>query len=192
MTLNMSDATKLLKKIVSKDNHWKVELLHGWQQIQLLQNYKVTIEFILDKTLVLGVLHPTIAQQLTMHITQILQQLKQICPQHKIEKLAFRTIDAKKNHNQKKNPNDKTKYIKELQLSLCSTSQYSWQGIILNQKELKSLDSVCCQRLKKLLQKFYAKCKHKEWLHAHANRKEHGFNLAVTQPGNCPKILNAH
>lgn len=163
----MSNPTKIIKKIISKDNHWKVDLLSSWQEITRLSASQIRIEAILDKTLVLGVAHPAVAHQLSMSSQALMAKLKKIVPNCKVERLAFRTVDFQsETENQQESASDAQDG--EQQLSITSTLATGGQEVYLNKKELQSLDSVCCERLKKLLRKFYARCKRKEAFNAQA------------------------
>ncbi len=165
----MSNVTKLIKTMVSAESHWKIDLLMGWQSIRQLSGGQIKIEAILDKTLVLGVPHPAIAQQLSICSKEIFAKLKQISPNNKIERLYFQTVDFAKIDVVKNNITEH-KPNKEQQLSLCANTPHYWKTMSLTEKELKSLDSVYCKRLKQLLQKFYARCKRKEALNAQTNK----------------------
>lgn len=165
----MADPTKLIKKIIPQNSHWKIDLLNNWQEITTLAGSNLKIESILDKTLVVGVPHPAIAHQLSMVCQALLEKLKSIVPDCKIERLAFKIVDfcskEKAPFCQKtdKKPEPENK---EHQLSIQNPFGLFGFEISLNQKEMKSLDSVCCQRLKKLLHKFYVRCKKKEAFNA--------------------------
>jgi hypothetical protein len=167
----MSDIAKRIKKLVLKESHWKVDLLVGWQTIRQLSSSQVKIEAILDKTLVLGVPHPAIAQQLSIYSKEIFLKLKEIAPSNKIERLFFQTVECT-NVEIIKPKSAEQKVNGERQLSICITAPFYWKNMFLTEKELKSLDSVCCKRLKQLLQKFYARCKRKEALNAEASNSQ--------------------
>lgn len=163
----MSDSEKIIKKIVSKNNHWKVDLLSRWREIVGSWEKQVKIEAILDKTLILGVCHPAVAHQLLMSSDLFMSKLKKMVPNCKIERLAFKTVDFKTEEQKAKE--EKVESLDgEQQLSITNPFGLGSNNVPLNKKELKSLDSVCCERLKKLLRSFYARCKRKEALNAQA------------------------
>lgn len=159
----MAEAEKLLKKLISKENHWKLDLLAGWHAIQQFASGQVKIQVILEKTLVLAVPHPAIAQQLSISAKQVFAKLKEISPYNTIERLAFQVVDFDAIAPKKKSTPEQ-KIDAEQQLSICHITPNSWKTIILSEKELKSLDSVCCKGLKQALKNFYARCKRKEAL----------------------------
>lgn len=171
----MIKAEELIRKFILKDKQWKVDLLSKWQTIQSLSNNPIKIQVILDKTLVLGVSHPAIAQQLSMSAKQILKKLKELAPSNTIERLAFQVIDvdaSNENKLEKKNKIVEEKTVNEQQLSICHTQLNYWKILTLSEQESKSLNLVCCTRLKQALKNFYARCKRKEALNVQNQRKQ--------------------
>lgn len=162
----MIDAAKLIKKIIPKNSHWKIDLLNNWQEITNLAGSKLKIESILDKTLVLGVPHPAIAHQLSMACQALLEKLKKVVPECRIERFAFKIVDFCSKNTKNEILQTPEPENKEHQLSIQNPIGLFGFEINLNQKEMQSLDSVCCQRLKKLLHKFYVRCKKKEAFNA--------------------------
>lgn len=168
----MTDAAKLIKKIIPKNSHWKIDLLNNWQEITNLAGSQLKIESILDKTLVIGVPHPAIAHQLSMVCQALLEKLRTLVPECKIERFAFKTVDfLSKNNKVETKETIESSESRERQLSIQNPIGLFGFEINLNQKEMQSLDTVCCQRLKKLLHKFYVRCKKKEALNAKKGSK---------------------
>ncbi len=165
----MSNPSLFIKKIVSKDCHWKIDLLQKWQKIASTPQNKIRIEAILDQTLVLGVPHPAIAHQLSMASDVLLEKIHKLVPNNPLKKLTFRIVNFTERPKETK---PKPQKNREIQLNIDSVIEGPNGLLKLNEKELKSLDSIYCKHLKQALWKFYTKCKHKEKMYAKSFQRQ--------------------
>lgn len=82
-----------LKKVVSKKHSWKVKLLENWDKIAEKFKDKVIIEKIQEDLLVLGVCHPTWAQELFLNSDYLKREVNKFFKEEKIKKIQFRIVN---------------------------------------------------------------------------------------------------
>ncbi len=81
-----------LMKIFPAEHQWKMTLLHNWDSIIGPLKDKVRIEKIHGKILVLGVSHPSWAQELTFVAPMLKRKINKLFDEPRIDVIQFHTV----------------------------------------------------------------------------------------------------
>ena len=91
----------LVKNLIPAEHEWKIGLFKQWNTIIGTMKDKVHIEKINGNLLVLGVSHPSWAQELRLLSPFLKQKINALFPCEKIKNITFRTVSY---NTIKKNP----------------------------------------------------------------------------------------
>ncbi len=140
--------SKILSDIFPKKEQWKIKLFQRWETIIGKLKDKVRIEKISSNLIVLGVIHPTWAQELHLLSDTLKQRINKVLGKEQIKRIQFKVVDLKKpfSTNKKTKKPTKTKVINPREKNLLSKEQQK----ILNKVNNKDLCLV--------LEQYYNRC----------------------------------
>ncbi len=137
-----------LKKILPQELRWKAKVYKNWGKILPIFADQTTIEQIQNDLIIIGVSHPTIAQELFFLSEQIKNKINNLLDKPRINKIQFRI----KEKHFKKSKKDKKKRTAIFSISSIST---------IENTQLKHLEKIKDKKLRKEIMKFYIQCKKK-------------------------------
>ena len=136
----------ILPSLISREHTWKIKLFNSWEKIIGNLKSKVRIEKIDKQSLILGVCHPTWAQELFFLSPMLKQKINALFKEEKIKKIQFKTIkfpEKKPKTNDNLNKQKKTKPIEQC----------------LSITEHNKLQTISSGDLRNALESFYIRCK---------------------------------
>lgn len=137
----MKCITQLLDTVFKQNADWKIYLMAHWPKIIGNLAPYVTLEKVLDETIILGVKDSTWMQELYMLSHVLLNKINQSLEQPHIKHIKLRQSSYKKKYIPHKTRKKQTEYIHKLTF-----------------KEKKALEKIHDQELNKALEKFLIKC----------------------------------
>ena len=133
----------ILTTIIPQDHAWKVKLLGRWESIIGNLAPKVRIEKINRSSLVLGVCHPTWAQELYSMSNMLKKKINDELREEKIKSIHFKIVQFK------------TKQLSQQNLK----KQLAQQEHCLNIMQHSHLQTIPNEELRHVLKRFYFRCK---------------------------------
>jgi hypothetical protein len=145
----IDQAPAILVNAIPKEHRWKIRLFQGWHHVIGQLGDKVRIEKIYNNTLVLGVSHPSWAQELLMLSSILRKKVNDVLEEDRIKTIrfssaSFRTPPVK---------HDTTASSHRT----CVASQPPLQP--LNDEERAHLATIPNEELRCALEHFYVHCK---------------------------------
>jgi hypothetical protein len=139
---------QLLVDIIPEKHQWKMDLFQQWNSIIGSLADKVRIERIKDDQLILGVTHPAWAQELFLMSHVIKQKVNNALDHERIKNIQFRTIDF-----------EAERKVRAKKKNTCDPGDIICNQVVLNDKEQQKLLNIENNDLRKVLEKFYIRCK---------------------------------
>lgn len=94
--MSQKNINQLITAVLKKNNDWKIQLLRDWPTIIGHLHDKVSVEKVLDDTLILGVTDSCWLQELYMLSHVLLRTINQKLDQPRIKQLRFKKSGSKK------------------------------------------------------------------------------------------------
>ncbi|MCK4517980.1 DUF721 domain-containing protein [Candidatus Babeliales bacterium] len=143
----------ILTTIIPQEHAWKVKLLGKWESIIGNLAPKVRIEKINRSSLVLGVCHPTWAQELYSMTNMLKKKINATLQEEKIKTIHFKIVQFK-TEQQLKVENRSPQFLSQ------TTKSRGQQEHCLNIMQHSHLqESVPNEELRHVLKRFYFRCK---------------------------------
>jgi len=140
----------ILTTIIPQEHAWKVKLLGKWESIIGNLAPKVRIEKINRSSLVLGVCHPTWAQELYSMSNMLRKKINAALQEEKIKAIHFKIVQFKTEQQ------SKTVLENENSPQLLPHAQ---QEHCLNIMQHSHLQTIPNEELRHVLKRFYFRCK---------------------------------
>jgi hypothetical protein len=137
---------KLVQNLVTKDQRWKVILLEQWKNIIKKFNSDLSLEKIDHCTLIIGVSHSVLAQEVSMLSKDIIDHVNSYIDKHKIQKIIVRASNRNNKFIDLNNSVNKQKKVNNKDLS-------DRKRILKNIKLVETNEE-----LKLLMEKFFNRC----------------------------------
>lgn len=137
----------LLTNIFPKEHQWKIKLFQNWKDIIGSLHEKVRIEKLEGAVIVLGVCHPTWAQELFMLSNIIKNKINAVLKEDRIKYIKFRTIKFKPKAKPKTRPTKSVKRRNDI------------KNVVFSANERASLSKIKCDKLRSTLEMYYLRCK---------------------------------
>ena len=96
-----------LLDIIPREHRWKIELLKQWETIIGKLKDKVRIEKICDDSIILGVCHPTWAQELFFLLPMLKEKINAVLQKKQITNIRIRTTNFIENKQTVSSPSSK-------------------------------------------------------------------------------------
>lgn len=148
MSKKLADLLKN-SNFIKPEYSWKIRLLQIWPSLSNNFKDKVSIEKIENKLLVIGVSHPTWAQELNFFSDILKEKINTALKGNFIEKIHFKVRSNK----------EKTIFKKNIKEQKQNKDIYKEKRVFLTVQEEKSLNKISDQNLKSFMKDFYLRCK---------------------------------
>ena len=152
-------AKKLLTTLVDRNHAWKLTLFEKWDSIIGSMKDKVRIEKISQDALVLGVCHPTWAQELSFLAPMLKQKINTALQEERIKTVHFRIVPF-------------AAKTKPLCPTINQTTLDADEEHCFTFMEQSSLENVSSHELRQELAKFYVRCQKRNLLPKRSNDEE--------------------
>lgn len=133
----------VLETIIKSDKNWKTDLLYKWRDIIGSLHNKVCIEKIYDDTIILGVLHSSLMQELYLLTPLLINTINKSLDQPRIKQVRFKQAGIKKNRPP---------------LAKAVINKKKFKEITLTQEDERILEKVTDSTLRETLRAFRMRC----------------------------------
>ncbi len=141
----------IVQDLMPKQHHWKIQLFQQWQAIIGRLHGRVRIEKIYDNILVLGVCHPSWAQELYMLSDILKQKINAVLDKERIQKIRFQIVS---NRDDKKRTSGMQKTDSTITTSFSATT-----NVTLSVTEETLLATVENDELRDAIKQYYLRCR---------------------------------